>query len=155
MKNVFNKNRVAYNTRVILRGGRVSVVKSKDFFTSTLIRVTKPTYTLCGDGCSFLGYAVLDGRKTVIRVEDILDSQVLNTEGVQDVYIMVWGRMSDLDKLMVIDEEVDEGIGYLENDEFSGSNSGAGDSNSVVDSEYDYTPDIGSGVSIIYDGGDI
>ena len=164
MKNVFNMNRVAYNTRVILKSDRLSVVKSKDFFTSTLIRATKSRYTLCGDGCSFLGYAVLDGRKAVTRVGDILDSQVLNTEGVQDMYIMVWGKMSDLSRLMVIDEEVYGSIGYIENDESNGSNSnGSGSSDStspfIYDggqvASYDYIPGVDVDADYVYDGGNI
>ena len=163
MKNVFNMNRVAYNTRVILKSDRLSVVKSKDFFTSTLIRATKPRYTLCGDGCSFLGYAVLDGRKAVTRVGDILDSLVLNTEGVQDMYIMVWGKMSDLSRLMVIDDEVRGSIGYIENDESKGNSNGSGNSDStdplVYDGgqvvSYNYAPDVEEDNDVVYDGGHI
>ena len=163
MKNVFNMNRVAYNTRVILKSDRLSVVKSKDFFTSTLIRATKPRYTLCGDGCSFLGYAVLDGRKAVTRVGDILDSQVLNTEGVQDMYIMVWGKMSDLSRLMVIDDEVIGSIGYIENEESNGNSTGSGNSDSTSPLVYDggqvvsynYSPDVEEDNDVVYDGGHI
>lgn len=163
MKNVFNMNRVAYNTRVILKSDRLSVVKSKDFFTSTLIRATKPRYTLCGDGCSFLGYAVLDGRKAVTRVGDILDSLVLNTEGVQDMYIMVWGKMSDLSRLMVIDDEVRGSIGYIENYESKGNSNGSGNSDStdplVYDGgqvvSYNYAPDVEEDNDVVYDGGHI
>ena len=160
MKNVFNMNRVAYNTRVILKSDRLSVVKSKDFFTSTLIRATKPIYTLCGDGCSFLGYAVLDGRKAVTRVGDILDSLVLNTEDVQDMYIMVWGKMSDLSRLMVIDDEVRGSIGYIENEESKG-NTGSGNSDSTDPLVYDggqvhsyiYVPNVDEDNEVVYDGG--
>lgn len=164
MKNVFNKDRVAYNTRALIKSNRLQIVKDKEYFVSTLIRADKSRYTLCGvDGCHFLGYAILDSRKAVTEVEDTLDSQVLNTEGVHDVYIMVWGRMSDLGKLMVIDEEVSGDVGYIENTESikagsSGTISGS-DEKVFYDGgqleSYDFAPDLKTVADYIYDGGDI
>lgn len=147
MDNIFNKKSVGYGTRMILKDGRRSFVRDSKYFISMNIFPVKPAVTICGaSNTQFINYAVLNSYGVMIQGGEINGSTVsINMREIpKSKYIMLCGKIDDIDKLMLVDEGIDYVPSYID---YKGNSSSGG--SQVVEkcdsvftsSKIEYNPD--------------
>lgn len=113
MDNVFNKKQASYGMYMIIKDGRRVFAKDKDYFISSIIPTVKPGYTICGTGgTTFVSYAILDKRGVMVSGGMVNERVAIDTSSDDAAGLMVCGKLSDIDDLMVVDQIINYNPSY-------------------------------------------